>query len=60
MKTSKFNKGQKVNYLGHNATITSVKWNVFSEQYSYSVSYKTKVNRSARGIQENHNSIKAL
>lgn len=36
---AKFEKGQKVNYLGNQAEITSVKYNVFSEGFTYSVKY---------------------
>tara|TARA_B110000858_G_scaffold185934_1_gene228572 strand:+ start:407 stop:613 length:207 start_codon:yes stop_codon:yes gene_type:complete len=49
--TAEFEKGQTVNYLGQTATIKSVKENVFSEGFSYNVTYfkNIKGNRTRFG-----------
>lgn len=39
MLKAKFKKGQKVDLFGNEATITSVKFNVFTNEFIYSVKY---------------------
>lgn len=51
--TSKYNKGQKVNYFGNVATIRSVKYNVFSNEFLYSIGYvENNLRKGQTGVKE--------
>lgn len=51
--TAKFEKGQVVNYCGHEATITRAEYNVFSNEWEYSVRYyENGLRHGSSGVQE--------
>jgi|TARA_R110000803_G_C11755369_1_gene293125 hypothetical protein len=50
---SKFGKGQKVNYYGNTAIVRSVKFNVFSKDFDYSIGYKENgLRKGQTGVNE--------
>ena len=50
---AKFKKGQKVNYYGFKGVIKRVDFNVFSNSYNYSISYRDgSLNRGVKGCEE--------
>ena len=50
---NKFTKGQKVSYFGNPATVRNFKLNVFTNEFTYSISYtENKLRKAQTGVAE--------
>lgn len=54
---AKYNKGDKANYYGNEATINKATWNVFSKAWDYSISYSEKTPGYPTGLRKGQTGV---